>query len=219
MWRRGPLSHRRPGRAGGPVAGRAVGEVRAGVHILTNAAIEASRAHNPFAETNLLIARLDHLACSEDLQAQLSGTDWDLIVGTRPPPRRPLVRRRRHRRQALPARQGPLGDSPPSPVDDRPPPMQAGRKTSSRGWPCSTPTASRASTAPARHPCRLPISCDAWSRSSWSPSTAGPCSLSASPPPWASRQKRSTRRMNADSRVLDYPALVGLGCVGWNPGE
>ena len=48
--------------------------------ILTRDAIEAARTGNPFAETNLLIARLDQLSRNEDIQAKLAATDWDLIV-------------------------------------------------------------------------------------------------------------------------------------------
>jgi SNF2 family DNA or RNA helicase len=48
--------------------------------ILTREQIEASQTQNPFAERNLLIARLDHLSRNEDLQARLAGTDWDLVV-------------------------------------------------------------------------------------------------------------------------------------------
>ncbi len=48
--------------------------------ILTPGMIESSRSGNPFAEKQLLIARLDHLARTEELQAKLETTDWDLIV-------------------------------------------------------------------------------------------------------------------------------------------
>jgi superfamily II DNA or RNA helicase len=48
--------------------------------ILTREAIESSLTGNPFAEKNLLLARLDHLSRNEDLQAKLAETDWDLIV-------------------------------------------------------------------------------------------------------------------------------------------
>jgi superfamily II DNA or RNA helicase len=48
--------------------------------ILTREAIEVSRSGNPFEEKPLLIARLDHLARREDLQAKLEASDWDLIV-------------------------------------------------------------------------------------------------------------------------------------------
>lgn len=48
--------------------------------ILTRDAIEASQTANPLAERDLLIARLDHLARNEQLQARLAETDWDLVV-------------------------------------------------------------------------------------------------------------------------------------------
>ncbi|MBV9282125.1 MAG: DEAD/DEAH box helicase, partial [Chloroflexi bacterium] len=48
--------------------------------IVTRDSIEAARSGNPFLEQSLVIARLDHLARNEDLQARLQGTEWDLIV-------------------------------------------------------------------------------------------------------------------------------------------
>ncbi|MEA2827748.1 MAG: hypothetical protein QOG43_2187 [Actinomycetota bacterium] len=48
--------------------------------ILTKDMIEAARTGNPFGERPLLIARLDHLARNEDLQAKFEASDWDLIV-------------------------------------------------------------------------------------------------------------------------------------------
>src|SRR5437588_11271805 len=39
--------------------------------IITRDSIEAARSGNPFLEDNLVIARLDHLARNEDLQARL----------------------------------------------------------------------------------------------------------------------------------------------------
>jgi superfamily II DNA or RNA helicase len=48
--------------------------------IITRDSIEAARSGNPFLENNLVIARLDHVARNEDLQARLEGTEWDLIV-------------------------------------------------------------------------------------------------------------------------------------------
>jgi len=48
--------------------------------ILSRDMVEASRTGNPFQEKNLLIARLDQLSRSEDLQAKLDITEWDLIV-------------------------------------------------------------------------------------------------------------------------------------------
>jgi len=43
-------------------------------------AIESSRSGNPFAERDLIISRLDHLSRSEEVQAKLEQTDWDLVV-------------------------------------------------------------------------------------------------------------------------------------------
>ena len=49
--------------------------------ILTRDQVEAARTANPFAERNLLIARLDMLARDPELQTKLETTgDWDLIV-------------------------------------------------------------------------------------------------------------------------------------------
>src|SRR6267142_2526244 len=48
--------------------------------IITRDTIEASRSGNPFAEKSLVIARLDQLARSDEIQAKLEQTDWDLIV-------------------------------------------------------------------------------------------------------------------------------------------
>jgi superfamily II DNA or RNA helicase len=48
--------------------------------IITRDSIEASRSGNPFAERNLVIARMHQLSRREDLQAKLEQTDWDLIV-------------------------------------------------------------------------------------------------------------------------------------------
>src|SRR5947209_8487636 len=48
--------------------------------IMTRETIESSRSGNPFAEKNLVIARLDHLARNDEIQAKLEQTDWDLIV-------------------------------------------------------------------------------------------------------------------------------------------
>ena len=46
--------------------------------LMSRAAVEASRTGNPFTEKNLLIARVDQLARSEDLIAKLEASDWDL---------------------------------------------------------------------------------------------------------------------------------------------
>jgi superfamily II DNA or RNA helicase len=49
--------------------------------ILTRDHIEASRSGNPFAEHNLLIARLDVLSRNPDIQARLKAAkEWDLVV-------------------------------------------------------------------------------------------------------------------------------------------
>jgi len=48
--------------------------------ILTNDKLESSRTGNWFLENHLCIARLDKLSRSEEVQAKLEQTDWDLIV-------------------------------------------------------------------------------------------------------------------------------------------
>jgi superfamily II DNA or RNA helicase len=48
--------------------------------MLTTDKLESARTGNWFAETNLAIARLDKLSRSEEVQARLERTDWDLIV-------------------------------------------------------------------------------------------------------------------------------------------
>ena len=48
--------------------------------ILTRAMIDASLDSNPFEEHPLLIARMDQLSRSEELQARLERSDWDLVV-------------------------------------------------------------------------------------------------------------------------------------------
>ncbi len=48
--------------------------------IMTREMVETSRSGNPFAEQDLLIVRLDQLSRSEELQARLQQTDWDLVV-------------------------------------------------------------------------------------------------------------------------------------------
>ena len=48
--------------------------------IFTREMVESSRSGNPFEEKTLLLARVDQLARSEELQAKLENTDWDLIV-------------------------------------------------------------------------------------------------------------------------------------------
>jgi len=48
--------------------------------LLTSQAVEESRTGNPFAERDLLIARLDHLARNDSLQERLAATEWDLVI-------------------------------------------------------------------------------------------------------------------------------------------
>ena len=48
--------------------------------ILTNDRLEAAISGNVFTEMNFCIARLDKLSRSEEIQAKLKITDWDLIV-------------------------------------------------------------------------------------------------------------------------------------------
>lgn len=48
--------------------------------LMSRAAVEASRTGNPLLEKNLLIARIDQLARSEELTAKLEVTDWDLVI-------------------------------------------------------------------------------------------------------------------------------------------
>lgn len=48
--------------------------------IISRETIETSRSGNPFAEKNLIICRLDQLSRSDEIQAKLEQTDWDLVV-------------------------------------------------------------------------------------------------------------------------------------------
>jgi superfamily II DNA or RNA helicase len=48
--------------------------------IITRQTLEASLSGNPYAEKNLVISRLDHMARNEDILAKLGQTDWDLVV-------------------------------------------------------------------------------------------------------------------------------------------
>lgn len=48
--------------------------------IFSKAAVEASRVGNPFIEKNLLIARLDQLARSDEFFAKLFDSEWDLVI-------------------------------------------------------------------------------------------------------------------------------------------
>ncbi len=51
-----------------------------GFDILTREMVESSRSGNPFGERDLIIVRLDQVSRSEELQARLRMTDWDLVV-------------------------------------------------------------------------------------------------------------------------------------------
>ncbi len=48
--------------------------------IMSRDMVEAARTGNPFIERNFLIVRLDQLSRSDELQAKLGVSDWDLIV-------------------------------------------------------------------------------------------------------------------------------------------
>jgi len=48
--------------------------------ILTREMVETARSGNPFAEQDLIIVRLDQVSRSDELQARLQQTDWDLVV-------------------------------------------------------------------------------------------------------------------------------------------
>lgn len=48
--------------------------------IVTRETIETSRSGNPYADKNLVIGRLDHMARNEEILAKLGQTDWDLVV-------------------------------------------------------------------------------------------------------------------------------------------
>lgn len=48
--------------------------------ILTRETVETAVSGNPFQEKDLVIIRLDQVARSEELQAKLSRTDWDLVI-------------------------------------------------------------------------------------------------------------------------------------------
>jgi superfamily II DNA or RNA helicase/predicted nucleotidyltransferase len=48
--------------------------------LVAREAIETSASGNPYADKNFVVARLDHLARNEDVQAKLRHTDWDLVV-------------------------------------------------------------------------------------------------------------------------------------------
>ena len=48
--------------------------------IITREMLETSLSGNPYADKNLVISRLDHMSRSDEVQARLRQTDWDLIV-------------------------------------------------------------------------------------------------------------------------------------------
>jgi superfamily II DNA or RNA helicase len=48
--------------------------------LMSRAAVEASRSGNPFREKNLVVARVDQLARSEELTAKIEESEWDLII-------------------------------------------------------------------------------------------------------------------------------------------
>jgi len=48
--------------------------------IISRETIENSKTGNPFAEWNLVIARIDQMARSEEIMARLAHTEWDLVV-------------------------------------------------------------------------------------------------------------------------------------------
>ncbi|MGI8439718.1 MAG: helicase-related protein [Thermoleophilaceae bacterium] len=48
--------------------------------LVTRETIESSKSGNPYAEKDLVISRLDHLARNEEVQARLEQTEWDLII-------------------------------------------------------------------------------------------------------------------------------------------
>ncbi|MFZ2880623.1 MAG: DEAD/DEAH box helicase, partial [Phototrophicaceae bacterium] len=48
--------------------------------IITREKVETSLSGNPFAESDQIIVRLDQVSRSDDLQARLQQTDWDLVV-------------------------------------------------------------------------------------------------------------------------------------------
>jgi superfamily II DNA or RNA helicase len=48
--------------------------------IISNQSIEDSKSGNPYKEIDLAISRLDHMSRSEEIQAKLIQTEWDLVV-------------------------------------------------------------------------------------------------------------------------------------------
>ncbi len=69
--------------------------------LLTRDRIEGSASGNPFADTDLMIARLDKLSRDEDLQLLLENApDWDLVVFDRHTSSLPSSSRARSRRRS-----------------------------------------------------------------------------------------------------------------------
>ncbi|EQD27470.1 helicase domain protein, partial [mine drainage metagenome] len=112
--------------------------------ILTREAVEASLHGNPFAEEPLLIARMDQLSRSEDLQSRLRSSEWDLIIVDE------AHRMSAHYqgdevRETQRYRLGKLlGGSAVTSSCSPPPPIRARTRTSSSSYPCWTPTGSPA---------------------------------------------------------------------------
>ena len=48
--------------------------------LLSRESVEASRTGNPFVERNLLIARVDQVARSDELKDRLQASEWDLVI-------------------------------------------------------------------------------------------------------------------------------------------
>ena len=48
--------------------------------LMSRESVEASRTGNPFAERNLLIARVDQVARSDELKDRLKASEWDLVI-------------------------------------------------------------------------------------------------------------------------------------------
>ena len=51
-----------------------------GFEIITRERIETAKTGNPFAEHDLVIGRLDHMARNENVQARAAAVEWDLVV-------------------------------------------------------------------------------------------------------------------------------------------
>ena len=62
------------------LAGRALEPVRSPVRHHHEADPRSLAERQPYAEKNLVISRLDHIARNEDILAKLGQTDWDLVV-------------------------------------------------------------------------------------------------------------------------------------------